>query len=123
MTDSALTVLLLGVIAACAVAATACILMTARDLRAALRRLNTVLPEAEGTLRETRHALRQARRLLARGDNASRHVEAVILRACEAASEALERLGHVREAATHLFTMRTGNGTRAEPRPNHSRRS
>ena len=123
MTDSLLTVLLLGVIAGCAVAATACLLTTARDLRAALQRLQTVLPEAEGALRESRHALRQARRLLARGDNASRHVETVILRACEAASEALERLGQMRTAATHLFHARTRNGTRAEPRPNHRRGS
>src|SRR3989338_1479523 len=61
MTEAPLLLVLLGVIAACAVTATACILATARDLRAALRRLHTVLPEAEGTLRETRHALRQGR--------------------------------------------------------------
>jgi hypothetical protein len=123
MTEAPLLLVLLGVIAACAVTATACILTTARDLRAALRRLHTVLPEAEGTLRETRHALRQARRLLARGDNASRHVEAVVLRACEAASEALERLGRMRAAAAHLFHARTRNGAGAEPRPNHRRGS
>jgi hypothetical protein len=123
MTDPSLSAALLGVIAVCTVALTACVWTTARALRAALRRLDTVLPEAAHVLREARHALRQTRRLLARGDNAGRHVEAVVLRACEAASDALERLTRVREAATHLFAARTGNGTRGEPRPNHRRGS
>ena len=123
MNELTLTLALLGVIAACAVSLTVCVLTTARELRNALRRLDAVLPEAEGALREARHALRQTRRLLARGHNATRHVETVVLRACEVASEALERLGRVREAATHFFTMRTRNGTRGEPRFQHRRGS
>ena len=123
MIDASLGLALLGVIAVCTVMLTACVLTTAGELRDALRRLHTVLPEAEGTLREARHALRQTRRLLARGDNATRHVEAVVLRACEAASDALGRLARVREAATHLFTARTRNGTGGEPRRSHRRGS
>ena len=123
MMDLSLSVALLGLIAACAVTLTVCVLTTSQELRHALRRLDRVLPEAEGALREARRALRQARRLLSHGHNATRHVEAVVLRACEVASGALERLGRVREAATHLFMMRTGNGTRGEPRPRHRRGS
>ena len=123
MMGSSLSVALLGVIAVCAIALTVCVLATAQELRDALRRLDAVLPEAEGALREARHALRQTRRLLSRGHNATRHVEAVVLRACEVASGALERLGRVREAATHLFTMSTRNGARGEPRPHHRRGS
>lgn len=123
MTDVSLGLALLGVIAVCAVTLTVCVLATARELRDALRRLRTALPEAERTLREARHALRQTRRLLARGDHAARQIEAVILRACEAAADALGRLTRVREAATHLFTARTGNGARGEPRPHHRRGS
>src|SRR3989338_3573474 len=123
MMDPSLNSALLVVIAACAVALTVCVLTTAREFRNALRRLDAVLPEAEGALREARHALRQTRRLLSRGDSATRHVEAVVLRACEVASGALERLSRVREAATHLFTMSTRNGTRGEPRFQHRRGS
>ena len=123
MNELSLIMALLGTIAACAVLLTICLLRMSGELHRSLRRLDRVLPEAEGALREARRALRQARRLLSRGDRASRRIEAVLMRGCEVASGAIERLDRVREAAAHLFTMRTRNGTRAAPRPNHRRGS
>jgi hypothetical protein len=96
-------------------------LSAAAELRRTLRRIELVAPEARGMLREARAALRQSRRLLSRGANAGRQVEAVVLQACEVAGEALERLGRMREAAGRLLTLRTRNGAGAEPRAHHRR--
>ena len=115
MSELSLGMVLLGTIAACTVIMTAYLVTLAR-------RLNRILPEAEKALRESHSALRQVRRLLARGDHATRQIESVVTRGCEVAAEALERFSQVRAAATHFLTSRTRNGTRAGPRPNHRRR-
>jgi hypothetical protein len=121
MNELTLGLALLGVIASCALMLTVSLISTAAQFRRALCRLEAVLPQAQCALEEARRALRQSRKLLNRGDNAGRHVEAVVLRACDVATEALERLGEMRKAATHLFTMRTRNGARGGPR-SHRRR-
>jgi hypothetical protein len=107
MTESALSLLLLAVIAACSVVLTATWLFMARDVQDALR--------------ETRQAMRQARRLLARGDNATRHVESVVIRACEAAAGAVAQFGEVRKAARRLFNGNGRHDARSGPRVHHRR--
>jgi hypothetical protein len=107
MSASDLSLALLAVIAACAVVMTIAGLSMVQDLRQMSQ--------------ETRYAIRQVRRLLARGENATRHVEAVVIRACESAAEALERLGEVRQAARHWFTGKGRNGARGGPRLHHRR--
>ena len=108
MTDSALSLTLLAVIAACAVVLTATWLLMARDVQDAVR--------------ETRRAMRQARRLLVRGDNATRHVESVVIRACQVAAGAIAQLSDVRNAARHLFNGNGRHGARIGPRA-HRRRA
>jgi hypothetical protein len=61
--------------------------------------------------------------LLARGDHATRRVEVVLHRACDAASEVIESLVHLKGRAQHLFMGRSGNGARVEPRSHHRHRS
>lgn len=107
MSEGALFLTLLAVIAACAMVLTATWLFMARDVREAVQ--------------ETRQAMRQARRLLARGNNATRHVEAVVIRACEAAAGAVERFGRVRHAARHIFIGKGRNGAGSGPRFHHRR--
>lgn len=107
MSEGTLFLTLLAVIAACSVVLTATWLFMARDVRKAVQ--------------ETRFAMRQARRLLARGDNATRHVETVVIRACEAAAAAVEQFGQVRKAARHLFTGNGRHGARSGPRVHHRR--
>ena len=107
MTDSALSLTLLAVIAACAVVLTGTWLLMARDVQDAVR--------------ETRRAMRQARRLLARGDNATRHVESVIIRACETAAGAVAQFGQMRSVARRLFNGNGRHGARSGPRTHHRR--
>jgi hypothetical protein len=121
MDELTLGLALLGVIACCALLMTFTVVSVAAQFRRALSRLERILPEAQRALHEAQGALRQSRKLLSRGENAGRHVEAVVLRACDVATEALERLSQMREAAAHLFTLRTRNGARGVPRA-HRRR-
>ena len=107
MTDSALALILLAVIAGCAMVLTGTWLLMARDVQDAVR--------------ETRYAMRQARRLLARGDNATRHVESVVIRVCEAAAGAVTQFSQMRKAARHLFNGNGRHGTRSGSRSHHRR--
>ena len=107
MSESAVSLIVLSVIAGCALVLTATWLLMARDVR--------------GAVRETRFAMRQARRLLARGDNATRHVETVVIRVCKAAADAVEEFSQVREAARHLFNGNGRHGARSGPRAHHRR--
>ena len=107
MTDSALSLVLLAVIAGCAMVFTGTWLLMARDVQDAVR--------------ETRYAMRQARRLLARGDHATRHVESVVIRACEVAAKAVAQFSHMRNAARHLFNGNGRHGARSGPRAHHRR--
>ena len=107
MSESALSLILLAVIAACALVLTATWLAMARDVR--------------GAVQETRFAMRQARRLLARGDSATKHVETVVIQVCEAAADAVEQFSQVRKAARHLFNGNGRHGARSGPRAHHRR--
>ena len=119
MFDSSLIAVFLGVIMACLVVMTVALLSTAWELRGTLRRLNTMLPGADATLREARHSLRQIRRMLVRTNHAARSVETVIERACEAGLDVLDRWQTFTGRAQTFLTERFGNGRGAEPHPHH----
>ena len=109
MPEASLRLLFLGIITACFFVMTLTIVVTAGELRRALQ--------------DARRMFRQGRRLLARAGIASGHVEAVIHQACEAATGALDAIGHFRTRAQALWTKQVGNGAGAEPRQHHRGRS
>ncbi|MBI2104444.1 MAG: hypothetical protein HYT90_02515 [Candidatus Omnitrophica bacterium] len=95
MTDALLLVIAASIIGVCLLATTLATLSTMREFRA--------------TLGETRE-------LLARWNAMTRRVEAVVGSACDAASATLEGLSRWKARAEQVFTGRSGNGARAEPR-------
>ena len=123
MAESPLTLLLLAINSVCLALTAMAVVITARELRTTLRRLNAVLPEADRALREARRSLHHVRRITASGHQAARRVETVVHRACDIASDALERLAWVKSQTEHVLFGRVGNGTRGEPRPHHRRGS
>ena len=115
MFETFLPVFFLGVMAACFVAMTLTVVFTARELRHVLRRVNAMLPGAT-------QALHEAHQFLSRTNASMRHVETVVQQLCGAASDLFERWTRLKQHAEALWTMRMGNGTRAEPRLRNRRR-
>ena len=116
MAESWLVVVLLGVVSLSVVAMTAILFVTARDFRRTLQELRAMLPNCDEAVHEARRALGEVRHLLKRTDNAARHVETVVHRACQAASEAIERFVFLKERAQTFLAERFGNGARSGPR-------
>ena len=120
MAESAQGPFLLTIATLCLLTVTITVVLTAAQLRATLRRLDALLPDAGEVLAQLRRSSRHVRRLLTRADAASRQVEGLVLRACELASETLERVSSVRD---YMWQM-MGRPLRhhrmgAEPRPQH----
>ena len=122
MAETPLLTVFLGVICLCLISLTAVLLVTARELRLTLRRINAMLPDAGTTLHEAGRALIQLRRLVSRANVAAREVETVVHRACEMASETLEQFDLARERARAAFTKWVRNGAGVEPRSNGKHR-
>ena len=104
MSDAPIPVLLLSVIAFCLVAMTLALCSAAWELHLTLRRLNGMLPDAAGALREARRSSRHLRRLLASAARATQRVEGAVERICDAASETLERALGPGRRVRNLFT-------------------
>ncbi|MBI4343065.1 MAG: hypothetical protein HY599_06830 [Candidatus Omnitrophica bacterium] len=119
MIDPVLVQLLLALAAICLVAITITVIVTAVQLHATLRRLNALLPDAGQVLAELRRSSRHVRRLFTRADAASQQVAGLVLRACELASEMLERFSMVRDYVQQAVERRLGHRAGAEPRPQH----
>ncbi|MBI4596809.1 MAG: hypothetical protein HY737_00215 [Candidatus Omnitrophica bacterium] len=107
---------LLAVIALCAMILTATILLTATDMRRALRRVTSILPEAEEALKKTNRSLSHVQRILGRANVATQRVDHVVAQACDAASEALQRVTQLKTHVSGFFQEHAGNGARGEPR-------
>ena len=122
MLDPVVFPALLLIVIACVLAMTITIVLTAREFRRTLRRVNAILPGADRAIRETHQSLEQVRRLLTKTNHASAHIEAVIHQACDAASDTLRRFMRVKEQAQALWSARFGNGAGAEPRRHHRSR-
>ena len=121
MPEAALVTLLLGVISVCLVAITVTALVTAREFRMTLRRINTMLPRADRALQDAQRSLTLMRQCVTRADLAAQRVEAVVHAACDVASEAVTRFSRWKGQAQQFFTARFGNGAGSEPRPHHRR--
>ncbi len=116
MTESALSLWFLGMIAVCALTMTIALLMTIRELLRTMRQLRAMLPRCDRAVLEAHRTLAQARQFLTRTNHASRHVETVVHQACNAASGVMEQIGHLRDRTQAFFSARIGNGTRSGPR-------
>ena len=119
MLDPAVTLLLFSAATICLVVVTVTVVMTAAQVRSTLRRLDALLPDAGEALRELRRSGRQVRQILTRTNMATRSVEGIILRACEAASEALERVALFKESAQQFWSARFSHGAGSGPRSHH----
>ena len=117
-----LLVALLTVSTLCLVAMTVAILMTSRELRRTLRRINGVLPTADRALRELERSLQAAHQVLTTAHGAAQHVEAVIRRTHEAMSATLERVHGWTSQVERLWGSRSGNGAGGASRHSHRRR-
>ena len=122
MTESAWPVMLLGVMTGCLAMITITIVLTTRDLRQTLRRVETALPLADQTLRDLHRSLRSVRRMLTRADRLTSHVEAVVDHMCDAAQVSLDRFMGWKTYVQTLFKGVFENGAGAEPRSHHRRR-
>ena len=116
MADSWLFVIGLGIASGCLVVMTGILLWMARDLHRTLHQMNQALPVCTRALRDSRDLLRQFRRIVARTERASRHVDAVIQQACAIASETLEQFTWLKNRARTLLSGQVGNGARSGPR-------
>ena len=122
MPEPSLMVFLLSLITACLLTMTVTMLVTARDARRTLRRIDAVVPAVDRTLQEVRRAVQHVQQLLTRADGATRHVETVVRRACEAADEVVERFRTFNRGTEKLLGKWFGNGAGADPRRHHRSR-
>ena len=122
MSEPLLVMGLLAVSVLCLVTLVMVVLVTARDFRQTLRKINEVVPQAGRTLQEARRSLEEAHQLLARANVASQKVEAVVHGACDAISGTLSQLTLWRKEAGRFLKGHGGNGAGADPRRHHRRR-
>ena len=114
MSNPSLLVLFLGLMSLCAFVVATVLVVTARDVRRTLRRIQTILPDCQG-------AVHEAHQLLKRANQASRHVESVVQAVSDTTTQAMEQFALLRKKAKHLFglTHHNGNGARGGPRHQH----
>ena len=118
MTETILVELCLGLISISLLVLTATVVMTAHDLRKTLQRINAVLPAGRHVLQELERTLHDSRQVVALTQRIIRHVEAAVLKGCEAAGELIEPVMALRAKAQAFFAKQFGmsNGARSGPR-------
>ena len=117
MSEPFIGVILLGVISLCLVTITVSLLVTARDLRRVLKRVDAILPACDQAAQEARRILGEARQLLKRTHKTARHIETVVEQACHVASDVIEQVVSLKgRARTFLAKRLFGNGARADSR-------
>lgn len=115
MAESTLLLALLTISTLCLVAITIAILLTSRELRQTLRRVNALLPRAD-------RALQEVHRLLTTVNTAAGHVETMMQRVRHAMSTTLEHVQGWTSQVERLWVNRFGNGAGAASRHQHRRR-
>ena len=104
--------LLLGLIAACAMAATTAFLLTTGDLRRVLQQLHRFLTHCDQTRLEAERTLGVARQLLARTDRAAGQIQKMVEKTSGVAGAALEIISFLEEKVASLWSGHAGNGGR-----------
>ena len=120
MTEHMLVVLVLGVASGSFLMMALVVMSAARELRRTLQRIQAMLPSCECAVQEARGTLTEARQLLARANEATRHVESVIHKTCDAAAGIVDQVVHWRDVAHTWWGARFGNGTKARSHRAHS---
>ena len=105
MTESSFALVLLSVIAICAIVMTVTIVMTARDARRTFRRMNALLPFCRQTLRQTRRFLASAHHVASQAELVASAVSAATAHAVNQFVEVKHRV------ARWLHRFPNGNGT------------
>ena len=114
--SSLLIVLFLGVISICLLTMTLLFLIASRNLHQLTLKIHTLLPACEEAFKEARRTLVETRELVSRTSKTTHHVEEVIHRTCDGASELLDQFALLKERAATFFKERFGNGSRPKPR-------
>lgn len=122
MPEAPIAAVCLAIISCCALVTTFALCLTARELRQTLWRVNALLPSAGRAVRVASRSVQRINRWVTRADQAAQHVEGVIHRACEAATQALDRWTALRGGDRGWRGSRVTNGARAEPRQHHRHR-
>ena len=97
---------------------TVVLVVTACDLRRVLRRADGMLAHGEEAAQEAHRTLVEARHLLVRTNHATRHVEGVIGKACDMATEVIDGVAFWKGKVQGILSEHLGNGhgTGAGPR-------
>ncbi len=119
MTERLLILLILGIVGGSLCMMAFVVISAARELRRTLRRIQTMLPGCESTVQEARGTLTEARQLLARTNEATRHVESVIHKTCDAAGGFVDQVARWRDLAHTWWGARSGNGTKTRLHREH----
>ena len=120
MDHGSLMLVLGGVTAACAVALTVVVALTAQEVRRTLTHLRqTTLPLCDRTLRDAGRVATQVRQLVTRTQAATQQVTGVVARTCQTASTFLDQVAVAATRARQMFAARFGNGRRAGVHRNH----
>ena len=85
-------------------------------MRRTLQRVQLMLPGCDQAVQEARGTLTEARQLLARTNDATRHVETVIHKTCDAASGVVEQVIRWKDQARLFVHGGSGNGVKPKPR-------
>ena len=116
MPEPPLLLVLLAIISVSTLAMAAAMIVTAVDVRRAVRRLDALAPTCGHALREVHHVLRQSRRLLVRAHEVGDHVEGAVHVMCAAVSDVTEQWSRLKARAGSLFQNGFGHPARSGPR-------
>ena len=116
MPETRLLLLFVAISSLSTAAMAVAILVTAADLRRALRRVAALAPDCERTMREARHVLRRSQRLLVRADRAGRQVAGAVESVCAAVSDIVGQWLSLKERAGAWFHNGFGHPARLVPR-------
>lgn len=119
-----MTELPLVILSLCMIVMTWSVMATAFELRCLLRRLNTLLPDAEQVMKDVKQSLIHLRRVMTRTDHVSKQVEGIAVKACETVSGVVEQMVALKERAEHSVGRwfgANGHGTRLVSRSRRSR--
>ncbi len=116
MSETSLAVFFLGLISFCALAVTILLFLTLRDLRGMIRQASTLLLGCKDAVQEARHTIQIVRQMLARTDQATHQVEAVVRKTCRVASDIVDQVALFKGRAQTFLASRFGNGARSVSR-------
>ena len=113
---SNLIVLFLGLISLCFVTLTFLFIITTKQVRKTLIKIQQLLPACEETVAQAQRTFAEAQQLLHRTNRATHHVEELVERTQQGASVIVDNLLLMKDRAQAFLKERFGNGVRHRPR-------